>query len=80
MLTCSVCVCVRAQSMAVQMQKVHAELRASVWGAWRRLLTEPTAPGPAPSVTCLLEMWDYEASLTIQVTALALGEEGAVYL
>ena len=58
------------QSMAVQMQRVHAELKATVWGTWRRHLTEPTAPVPAPSVTRLLEMWDYEASLTIQVTVL----------
>ena len=64
-----VCVCVCVQSMAVQMQRVQAELKASVWGAWRRHMTEPTACVPAPSVTRLLEMWDYEASLTIQVTA-----------
>ena len=56
--------------MAVQMQRVHAELKASVWGTWRQHLTEPTAPVPAPSVTRLLEMWDYEASLTIQVAVL----------
>lgn len=59
------------QSMAVQMQRVQAELRASVWGAWRRHLTEPTAAVPATSVSRLLEMWDYEASLTIQVTVLS---------
>ena len=75
MLTCSVCVGVGVQSMAVQMQRVHAELKASVWGAWRQHLTEPTAPVPAPIVTRLLEMWDYEASLTIQVIALTLGSD-----
>lgn len=62
--------------MAVQMQRVHAELKASVWGTWRQHLTEPTAPVPAPSVTRLLEMWDYEAGLTIQVTMLALSIRG----
>lgn len=68
--------------MAVQMQRVHAELKASVWGAWMRHLTEPAAPVPAPSVTRLLEMWDYEASLTIQVTVLTLVSSltGTVYL
>lgn len=59
---------VRVQSMAVQMQRVHAELKAGVWGAWGQHLTEPAAPVPAPSVTRLLEMWDYEASLLMQVT------------
>lgn len=64
--------CVGLQSMAVQMLRVHAELKASVWGAWRRHSTEPTAPVSAPGVTRLLQVWDYEAGLTIQVTALAL--------
>ena len=56
--------------MAVQMQRVHAQLKGSVWGAWGRHLTDPTAPVPAPSVTRLLEMWDYEGSLLMQVTSL----------
>lgn len=54
--------------MAVQMQRVHAELKASVWGAWGRHLTDPAPAVPAPSVTRLLEMWDYEGSLLMQVS------------
>ncbi|KAL3153975.1 hypothetical protein ABBQ32_013531 [Trebouxia sp. C0010 RCD-2024] len=53
-------------SMAVQMQRVQAELKASVWGAWGRHLTDSAPALPAPSVPCLLEMWDYEGSLLMQ--------------
>lgn len=57
------------QSMAVQMQRVHAELKGSMWGPWSQRLFEPPLSPQAATPTRLLQLWDYEASLTIQVPA-----------
>ena len=55
------------QSIAVQMQRVHAELKAQVWGPWGQHLSGPPPPPNTSNPTRLLQLWDYEASLSIQV-------------
>lgn len=55
--------------MAVQMQQVHAELKAQVWGPWSQHLSSSVPNPQTASPTRLLGLWDYEASLTIQVSS-----------
>ena len=55
------------QSIAVQMQRVHAELKAQVWGPWGQHVSAPPPPPNTSNPTRLLQLWDYEASLSIQV-------------
>ncbi|DBA99529.1 TPA: hypothetical protein ACH3X3_012111 [Trebouxia sp. C0006] len=54
-------------SIAVQMQRVHAELKAQVLGPWGQHLSGPPPPPNTSDPTRLLQLWDYEASLSIQV-------------
>ena len=53
--------------MAVQMQRLHAELKDRVWGCWRQQLAAPSPSPGAADPARLLQLWDYEASLTGQV-------------
>jgi len=55
------------QSIAVQMQRVHAELKTQVWGPWGQHLSGPPPPPNTSNPTRLLQFWEYEASLSIQV-------------
>jgi len=56
------------QSLAVQMQRVHAELKGRMWGPWGHRCSGPVPPPTTADPTRLLQLWDYEGSLTIQVT------------
>ena len=49
------------------MQRVHAELKAQVWGPWGQHLSGPPPPPNTSNPTRLLQLWDYEARLSIQV-------------
>ena len=53
------------QGMAAQMLQVHQELQQRMCSPWDALFPRKPVGG---SLSRLLQLWDYEASLTMQVT------------
>ena len=54
------------QGMAAQMLQVHQELQQRMCSPWDALFPRKPVGG---SLSRLLQLWDYEASLTMQVAS-----------
>ena len=55
------------QGRAVQMVRLHMELRAVVIGQWGQARYQLQSSWVQPSAACLLQLWHYESTLSWQV-------------